>query len=277
VIKIVALTAFALVAFAFNSILCRMALRTGEIDPASFTVIRLVSGALALSIIIYLFNRKAGFGALGNWYSAFFLFTYAICFSLAYIGLTAGTGALILFGFVQVAMIGVSIIRGERPSLLEWIGLIVAVAGLVYLVLPGLSAPPLVSAVLMSAAGIAWGFYTLRGKGSSDPLAETGGNFLRSVPMVLMATVPFISQVHLSARGVVVAAISGGVTSGIGYTVWYAALRHHTPSRAAALQLSVPIIAAGIGVALLSESFDTRSYVAAAMIIGGIGMTIAGR
>lgn len=276
-IKIVALTAFALVAFAFNSILCRMALRTGEIDPASFTVIRLVSGALALSIIIYLFNRKAGFGALGNWYSAFFLFTYAICFSLAYIGLTAGTGALILFGFVQVAMIGVSIIRGERPSLLEWIGLIVAVAGLVYLVLPGLSAPPLVSAVLMSAAGIAWGFYTLRGKGSSDPLAETGGNFLRSVPMVLMATVPFISQVHLSARGVVVAAISGGVTSGIGYTVWYAALRHHTPSRAAALQLSVPIIAAGIGVALLSESFDTRSYVAAAMIIGGIGMTIAGR
>jgi len=277
VIKIVALTAFALVAFAFNSILCRMALRTGEIDPASFTAIRLVSGALALAIIIYLFNRKAGFGALGNWYSAFFLFAYAICFSLAYLGLTAGTGALILFGSVQVAMIGVSVIRGERPSTLEWLGLIVAIGGLVYLVIPGLSAPPLASAVLMTIAGVAWGFYTLRGKRSSDPLADTGGNFLRSLPMILLAAIPFISQVHVSARGVVLATISGAVTSGIGYTVWYAALRHHTPTRAAALQLSVPVIAAGIGVGLLSESFDTRSYVAAALIIGGIGMTIAGR
>jgi len=277
VIKIVALTAFALIAFAFNSILCRMALRTGEIDPASFTAIRLVSGALTLSIIIYLFNRKGGFGALGNWYSAFFLFAYAICFSLAYIGLTAGTGALILFGSVQVAMIGVSVIKGERPSALELLGLVVAIGGLVFLVLPGLSAPPLVSAALMAIAGVAWGFYTLRGKGSSDPLADTGGNFLRSVPMILLAAIPFVSQVHLSARGVVLAAISGAVTSGIGYTVWYAALRYHTPNRAAALQLSVPVIAAGIGVALLSESFDTRSYVAAALIIGGIGMTIACR
>jgi drug/metabolite transporter (DMT)-like permease len=196
---------------------------------------------------------------------------------LAYLGLTAGTGALILFGSVQVAMIGVSILKGERPSVLEWLGLIVAVSGLVYLVLPGLSAPPLVSAVLMSIAGVAWGFYTLRGKGSSDSLADTGGNFLRSVPMVTIGAIPFISQIQLSERGVILAVISGVVTSGIGYTVWYAALRYHTSTRAAALQLSVPVIAASIGVALLSESFDTRSYIAAALIIGGIGMTIAGR
>jgi hypothetical protein len=136
---------------------------------------------------------------------------------------------------------------------LEWLGLIVAVSGLVYLVLPGLSAPPLVSALFMAIAGVAWGFYTLRGKGSSDPLADTGGNFLRSVPMILLAVIPFLSQIQLSERGVILAVISGAVTSGIGYTVWYAALRYHTSTRAAALQLSVPVIAAGIGVILLSD------------------------
>lgn len=275
--KVILYTTFALVAFAFNSILCRLALRGLEADAVGFTLVRLVSGALALAVLAYFFGSKKGIQSSGNWPSAFFLFAYAICFSLAYLGLTAGTGALILFGSVQVTMIGVSIIRGERPSLLEWLGLIIAVSGLVYLVLPGLSAPPLVSAMLMAVAGVAWGFYTLRGKGSSDPLVDTGGNFLRSVPMILLAAIPFLSQIKLSERGVFLAVISGAVTSGIGYTVWYAALRYHTSTRAAGLQLSVPLIAAGVGAGLLAESLDTRSLIAAALIIGGIGMTIAGR
>src|SRR5688572_6482343 len=181
-IRIIGLTAFALTAFAFNSILCRLALRSGEIDAASFTLVRLVSGAVALIAISYFFSSRSTSRGRGNWFSAFFLFAYAICFSFAYLGLAAGTGALILFGSVQVTMIGLAIFRGERPTRLEWIGLIVALGGLIYLVLPGLAAPPLVSALLMAAAGIAWGFYTLRGKGSGGPLADTTGNFVRSVP-----------------------------------------------------------------------------------------------
>lgn len=276
-IKVFAYTAFALTAFAFNSILCRLALRGGEIDAAGFTLARLLSGAMALFILAYFFSSKKGIRNSGNWASAFFLFAYAICFSFAYLGLTAGTGALVLFGAVQITMIGVSIFRGERPTALEWIGLIVAVGGLVYLVLPGLAAPPLVNALLMTAAGIAWGFYTLRGKGSSDPLADTTGNFVRSVPMIILAAIPFFAQLRLSSRGVLLAAISGAVTSGVGYAIWYAALKHHTATRAAVLQLSVPVIAAAIGVWFLSEAADLRLVIAAALILGGIGLTIIGR
>ena len=166
-------TAFALTAFAFNSILCRLALRGDEADAAGFTTVRLGSGAVTLIVISFLINRRQATVRSGSWPSAFFLFAYAICFSLAYLDLTAGTGALILFGSVQLTMIVVSLVRGERPRPLEWLGLIVAVGGLVYLVLPGLASPPLVSSVLMAAAGAAWGFYTLRGKGSRDPLAES--------------------------------------------------------------------------------------------------------
>jgi drug/metabolite transporter (DMT)-like permease len=271
--RIFFLTAFALTAFAFNSILCRMALATGEIDAASFTVIRLISGTVTLAALLLATGKTKRITRNGNWASALFLFAYAIAFSFAYIGLTTGTGALILFGCVQLTMFGVSLYRGVRPSALEWIGLAVAFAGLIYLVLPGLAAPPLLSAVLMAAAGIAWGFYTLRGKGSEDPPADTAGNFLRSVPMVVTAGVIFISSLQLSTRGAVLAILSGSIASGIGYSVWYATLKYHTPTRAGILQLSVPVIAAIGGTLLLAETVSTRLLIASALVLGGIGLT----
>lgn len=275
--KIVLLTAFALLAFAFNSLLCRMALAGGEMDAASFTAVRLISGALMLALLLSSFGKTQNVAKTGNWISAFFLFGYAICFSFAYLGLTAATGALILFGCVQLTMIGVSIIRGEHPGRLEWIGLTIAFAGLIYLVFPGLTAPPVLSASLMAAAGVAWGFYTLRGKGSVDPLGDTTGNFIRSVPMVFAAVLPFVGQVRLTVLGIVLAVLSGAIASGVGYTAWYAVLKHHTATRAAVLQLSVPMITAFAGVALLSEAMTPRLAIAAAFILGGIGLTIAGR
>lgn len=275
--KIFLYTTFALVAFAFNSILCRLALRGEEADAVGFTVVRLVSGAVTLIVISYLVNRNKRTVRSGSWASAFFLFAYAICFSFAYLGLTAAAGALILFGSVQMTMIGVAIIRGERPRMLEWLGLAAALGGLVYLVFPGLASPPLYASLLMAAAGAAWGAYTLRGKGSSDPLADTTGNFVHSVPMVLIAAIPYIYDLHLSARGVVLAVLSGAAASGIGYTVWYAALKHHSATRAAVLQLAVPVIAAAGGVVMLNEAATLRLAIAAALILGGIGLVIAGR
>ena len=267
-------TAFALVAFAFNSILCRMALRGGEADAAGFTLVRLVSGAVALVVISYFFSGQKGKNGRGSWLSAFFLFAYAICFSFAYLGLSAGTGALILFGSVQLTMLAVAIARGERPHLLEWIGLLAAIAGLVYLVLPGLASPPPMSSALMAAAGAAWGFYTLRGRSSTAPLADTTANFIRSVPMVAVAVVPFFKTINLSSAGLGLAALSGAIASGVGYTAWYAALKFHTATRAAVLQLAVPVIAAGFGIALLSESATERLAIAAALILGGILLVI---
>lgn len=276
VIRTILYTTFALVAFAFNSILCRLALRADEADASSFTSIRLVSGAVMLILLSYFFSKKSQIKS-GSWPSAFFLFAYAVCFSFAYMSLTAGTGALILFGSVQVTMIAAALARGERPGMLEWLGLATALGGLVYLVLPGLTAPPLVSSALMAAAGVAWGGYTLRGRGSGDPLGDTTGNFIRSVPMGIIISVIFIPAFHLSNRGIVLAILSGAVTSGIGYTVWYAALKHHTATRAAVLQLSVPVLTAVIGVVFLAELFTDRLGIAGALILGGIGMTIWGR
>jgi drug/metabolite transporter (DMT)-like permease len=275
--RAVVYTSFALVAFAFNSILCRMALRGGEADAAGFTLVRLVSGAVALGIISYFVGREKGFKGRGNWISAFFLFAYAICFSFAYLGLTAGTGALILFGAVQLTMIATAIVRGERPQTLEWIGLIAAVAGLVYLVLPGLTAPPIASSALMAAAGASWGFYTLRGRGSTAPLADTTGNFIRSVPMVAVAVIPFLWTINLSTNGVLLAIASGAVTSGVGYSVWYSALRYLTATRAAVLQLAVPLLTAGFGILLLAEAATARLAIAGALILGGILVVIIAR
>jgi len=254
-----------------------MALGRDEIDAASFTAIRLFSGAVTLTLLLLLFGDKRKIAKSGNWRSAFFLFAYAICFSFAYLGLTTATGALILFGCVQMTMIGVSIARGERPNAMEWLGLIAAFAGLVYLVFPGLSSPPLMNAALMAAAGVAWGSYTLRGRGSEDPLADTTGNFVRSVPMIALAALPFVSQMHLSNRGIILGILSGSVASGIGYTAWYAALKYHTSTRAAVLQLLVPVIAAAGGILFMAETANLRLVIAAALILGGIGLTIAGR
>ncbi len=297
-LKVFLYTTFALVAFAFNSILCRLALRGEEADAAGFTAVRLASGAVALIVISYVStaygSRRGSFHRAdesptryhgwyrpepmhGSWPSAFFLFAYAICFSFAYLGLTAGTGALILFGSVQMTMVAIAIFKGERPPVLEWFGLILAVGGLVYLVFPGLASPPLVSSLLMAAAGAAWGLYTLRGKGSSDPLADTTGNFVRSLPMIVVVAIIFLPQLHLSSRGIVLAVLSGAVTSGVGYTIWYAALKFHTSTRAAVLQLAVPVIAALLGIVLLSESATIRLAIGAALILGGIGLTILGR
>ena len=272
-------TIFALVAFAFNSILCRMALHGGEADAAGFTLVRIVSGAITLIVISYFAGSGKGsqIWERGNWISAFFLFAYAVCFSFAYLGLTAGTGALILFGSVQLTMILVSLIRGEQPSAVEWIGLIVAAGGLVYLVFPGLASPPLVSSLLMAAAGAAWGGYTLRGRGSSSPLADTTGNFVLAVPIAIVVAIIYWSDVHLSKQGIMLAVLSGAAASGIGYTVWYAALKFHTATTAAILQLSVPAIVAAAGVWFLAETATRRLYIAGGLILGGILLAILGR
>jgi len=276
VAKIGFYTCFALAAFAFNSLLCRLALKTDEIDAVSFTMIRLVSGAATLIAINWFFGRKESLKS-GNWPSTIFLFVYAICFSFAYVSLTTGTGALILFGSVQLAMIAIALFRGERPGILEWIGLAVALAGLIYLVSPGLTSPPLFSSSLMAMAGISWGFYTIRGKGSSAPLADTTGNFVRSVPLIILTSLPFLLEIHLSTRGIFLAILSGAIASGIGYTVWYAVLKYHTATRAAVLQLTVPVLAAASGVIFLSETLTARILMAAALTLGGIALTIFGR
>lgn len=279
--RLVLSTAFALIAFALNSILCRLALRGEEADAAAFTAVRLAAGAVVLgSIVVY----RSGNGASstrekvgGSWMSALFLFTYAILFSLAYLNLTAGTGALILFGSVQFTMILASLIRGERSRALEWLGLAVALAGLIYLFYPGLSSPPAASSALMVAAGASWGLYTLRGKRSADPIGETAGNFLKSLPFGAAALLLFLPSLHLSAYGVLLAVISGAVTSGIGYAVWYTALRDLTTTRAAVVQLAVPIITAIIGVVFLNEIADLRLVIAGMLILGGIALTVFGR
>jgi drug/metabolite transporter (DMT)-like permease len=291
VTRIVLYTAFALTAFAFNSILCRLALRGEEADAVGFTVVRLLSGAVTLVAISFIRTGRhmsrgdsetRGFLhhpvlKSGSWASALFLFAYAICFSFAYLDLTAATGALILFGAVQLTMIVAALVRGERPGLVQWLGLIVAAGGLVYLVLPGLASPPLASSLLMAAAGAAWGFYTLRGRGGGDPLADTTGNFVRSVPMVGVIAVVMLSNIHLSGRGVGLAVLSGAAASGIGYTVWYAALKYHAATRAAVLQLAVPVITAVLGIVLLAEAATVRLAIAAALILGGIWLTVFGR
>ena len=301
-IKAVFNTSFALIAFAFNSILCRLALRGEEADAAGFTAVRLASGAVASVVIWYLVGRGGDLSgsegvldartvesgvkntlptgrvsAFGSWPSAFFLFAYAVCFSFAYLGLTAGTGALILFGAVQMTMIAAAIFKGERPTLVEWCGLVVAVGGLVYLVFPGLASPPPVSSALMAAAGASWGIYTLRGRTGGDPLANTTGNFVRALPFVVLLTLIYLPNLHLSAYGILLAILSGAAASGVGYTVWYAALKHLTSTRAAILQLAVPVLAAVLGIILLAEAASLRLVVAAALILGGIALTIAGK
>ena len=275
--KILFYTSFALVAFSLNSILCRLALGTKAIDAASFTSIRLLSGAVMLLAINSFFGNEETKTKSGNWLSAFFLFSYAFCFSFAYVGLAAGTGALILFGCVQMTMITAALLSGERPRVLEWLGLLFAFGGLVYLVFPNLSAPSLFHSALMAIAGLSWGFYTIRGKGSINPLGDTCSNFVRTIPLVILASLPFLIQFHLSKRGILLAVLSGAITSGIGYALWYAALKFHTATRAAILQLSVPVLTAFIGVVFLSETVSMRLLWTTILILGGIGLAILSR
>lgn len=274
--RTLALTVLAMVAFAANSLLCRAALGERTIDAASFTTVRLVSGALALWLIVR-FTRRSTARASGDWVAAAMLFLYAVAFSFAYLSLTAGTGALILFGLVQLTMFVVGLRGGERVAPLSWAGFAIAVAGVAYLVSPGVAAPSPVGAALMALAGVAWGVYSLRGRGVPDPLGATAGNFIRSVPLTLLVSALMIGELRGSWRGVALATASGAVTSAIGYVIWYAALRGLNATRAATVQLSVPAIAALGGVLLLSEPATARLLLSSLAILGGIALVFTQR
>lgn len=267
-------TALALIAFAANSVLCRLALSEAAIDAASFTTIRLVSGALVLLLLARTAGRNSIREQRGNWASAFMLFLYAVTFSFAYISLNTGTGALILFGSVQATMIIFAVYKGERLRLWGWIGLFVGLAGLTYLMFPGLEAPSLSGAVLMAAAGISWGSYSLRGRGSVSPVAVTTDNFLRSTPFVVLISLIFFQNMHITFAGAFFAILSGGLTSAIGYVIWYAALRNHSATSAALVQLLVPVLAALGGVVLLSEPLTMRLLLSSFLIIGGVALAL---
>ena len=273
-----ALTAAAMLAFAANSLLCRLALLRGEIDPVSFGGIRLVSGAIMLAVIVR-FRSKAHAGSHADWLAAAMLFAYVAFFSFAYLTLSAGTGALILFGAVQLTMFSVGLRSGEKFGSVAWLGLALAVAWLVYLVSPGIAAPPLLGAALMAIAGVAWGVYSLRGRGVADPLAATAGNFARAAPLALLMSAFFIikARAYANEAGVALAIASGALTSGIGYVIWYAALSKLGAMRAATVQLSVPLIAAFGGVAFLSEAITPRLAAASATILGGIAMVLTSK
>lgn len=274
-LRTIILTATAMIAFAANSLLCRMALGLDLVDPWSFTSIRIISGALTLGLIVAIRGKKKKIRA--NWPGVASLFCYMVFFSFAYLSLSAGTGALLLFGAVQLTMFAVAIRRGERFSWLSWTGLCAAFAGLVYLVAPGVTAPDPAGALLMATAGVAWGAYSLNGQKSGEPLLATMSNFLYCVPFTIVLSALFISSAEVSARGALIAAVSGALASGLGYTIWYAALRGLTAGRAATVQLSVPIIAALGGVLFLSEQITFRLVVASSMTIGGIWIVLAQR
>jgi drug/metabolite transporter (DMT)-like permease len=264
-------------AFAANSILCRLALGPRDIDAAGFTAIRLGAGAVALLAIARSTGRRRTRRSRGNWTSGAALFAYAILFSFAYLRLDVGTGALILFALVQATMIVWGLVRGERPRSFQWLGLAAALGGLVYLVSPGLSAPSTAGSLMMGGAGVAWGVYSLRGRGTTDPVVTTTDNFIRSVPMVLVVAAALYPTIDLSKRGVVLAAASGALASGVGYVIWYAALRGLSATRAASVQLTVPVIAALGGLLFLGESVSARLVVSAVLILGGVGLTLLGR
>jgi drug/metabolite transporter (DMT)-like permease len=266
-------TGAALTAFAANSLLCRAALEHAAIDPASFSTIRLAAGAATL-LLIALPTRRGSARTSGSWSSAALLSLYAIPFSFAYVSLGAGTGALILFGAVQATMLVAALSSGERPHVVQWSGLILALGGLVYLVMPGLTAPSPLGCALMVIAGVAWGVYSLRGRGASDPLAETSGNFARSVPLAVGVSIAAASHFALSAEGALLAAVSGALASGLGYVAWYAALSGLSATRAASVQLTVPVLAAAGGVLFLSERITVRLIVAAILILGGVALAL---
>jgi len=270
---IAALTVLTMVAFAANSVLCRQALAHTAIDPASFTTIRVASGAL----VLWLIARTRSTPGDGSWPSALALLAYAVGFSFAYLSLTAATGALLLFGAVQATMIGHGLRTGERLDARQWMGLLLAAGGLVGLLLPGLSAPPPLGSTLMLIAGIAWGVYSLRGRGAGDPIRVTAGNFVRATPVAVGVSLVLLSRMNPDPAGLGWAVLSGAVTSGLGYAVWYTVLPSLTATRAATVQLSVPVIAALGGVVFVGEPLTLRIALASATILGGIAIVILGR
>ena len=273
-VRTIALTVIAMLAFAANSILCRLALAQSGIDPASFTVVRIVSGAAMMAAICAV--ARGGWPKGGSWRGACALFAYAAAFSFAYVTLPAGAGALLLFGAVQATMVITGIVKGEHLTPGQWLGLALALAGLAALVVPGVTAPPLVGAILMLGAGAAWGAYSLMGRRSADPLGATAGNFLRAVPMALVLALPLIRETPPLA-GLTYAALSGAAASGLGYTIWYAALPALSAAEGASVQLSVPVITALAGASLLAEPITLRLGIASLAVLGGIAIVIASR
>ena len=269
------LTAVAMVAFAANSVLCRLALGAGLIDAASFATVRTISGAVLLAAILLLRQKKVA--ARPDWRSVVALYLYMVFFAFAYLSLSAGTGALILFGAVQLTMFTVALRSGEQFPMISWAGLVLAIAGLVYLVSPGLTAPDPLGAALMTIAGISWGAYSLVGRSAKDPVEATAHNFLYAVPLVVATSLVFIGDFAITATGAAYAVVSGAVASGVGYVIWYAALRGLTGTGAATVQLSVPVIAAIGGVILLSETVTLRLVVASAATLGGVALVLAQR
>ena len=269
--QVLALTLLAMVAFAGNSLLCRLALKHTAIDAASFTTIRILSGAIALWLLV---RTRGTHGVAGNWPSALALFAYAAGFSFAYISLTAATGALLLFGAVQATMISYGLLKGERLRALQTAGLVLALAGLVGLLLPGLSAPPLMGSVLMLGAGVAWGVYSLRGRGEGDPTSVTAGNFLRAVAFAAALSLAMLSSASVDIAGAGYAIASGALASGVGYAIWYTALRGLIATSAATVQLSVPVLTAVGGIIFLGEAVTLRLVAASAAVLGGIALVI---
>jgi drug/metabolite transporter (DMT)-like permease len=268
------LTSLAMIAFAGNSLLCRAALDGTAIDPAGFTAIRLASGAAMLWLLA---ARRSGRSGRGDWPSALALFAYAAGFSFAYVTLPAATGALLLFGAVQITMVGRGIWTGERLRPPQVAGLALALGGLIGLLAPGLSTPPLPGSILMLGAGVAWGVYSLRGKGSGDPVKVTAGNFARSVPLALGLSLLTLKNHSLDPVGAMYAALSGALASGAGYAIWYAALPWLKSTSAATVQLSVPVLAAMGGVLLLGEAVTWRLALASAAVLGGIALVLLGK
>jgi drug/metabolite transporter (DMT)-like permease len=273
--RIVILTFLAMTAFAGNSLICRLALRQTRIDAASFTLIRIISGAIALQLIVML--RKRSRGKAGSWFSAVALFAYAAGFSFAYVSLPAGTGALLLFGAVQGTMITWALRKGERLHARQRIGLALALAGLGALVFPGLSAPPLGGSILMLSAGVAWGIYSLRGKVAGDPASATAGNFLRAVPMAALLSAALLPWTHLDGTGIECAILSGAIASGVGYAIWYTVLPALGGASAATVQLSVPVLAAAGGILFLGEAITLRVVLASFAVLGGIALVATQR
>ncbi|MFL6499303.1 MAG: DMT family transporter [Candidatus Udaeobacter sp.] len=289
------LTSLAMIAFASNSLLCRLALKHTAIDAATFTFIRILSGAVALWLILeirtrlrterttsLLFEQASGSPHVtrhsplksGNWPSALALFVYAAAFSFAYVDLSVGTGALLLFGAVQASMILWGFRKGERLDAIQVVGFIAAVIGLVVLVFPGLSAPPLIASILMLGAGAAWGVYSLRGKGVQNPASVTAGNFVRAVPFSAAVWIIFVPWTHVDSAGVSYAVISGAIASGFGYVIWYSVLPSLKAASAATVQLSVPVLAAAGGILLLGEPLTSRYLLASVAILGGIALVV---
>lgn len=273
--RVLWMTSLAMIAFAANSLLCRLALRGEHIDAASFTLLRIASGALILWLIIRFKDKNTT--SQGNWLSAVALFIYAAGFSFAYLAISAGVGALLLFGAVQATMIGYGLWRGERLNTIQSCGLILACTGLIVLMLPGSAAPPLGSAFLMVAAGIAWGIYSLRGKGVSNATANTAGNFMRALPFACGLTILMAGNAQMDSLGILYALLSGALASGLGYAIWYAALPGMQATNAATVQLSVPVLAT-IGAAIFLDEMITTSLVLVSLaILSGIAMVILGR